>query len=410
MRAFGGATGNRLAQTSTLFLLTFATFGCSTGGGTTASLTVPPPPSNSLSFAPIATISSGGTRPGSVALADFNGDGKMDIAVSNFTSNTISVFLNKGDGTFQAPIVSPVQIIALGLGPIAVGDFNQDGKPDLVVGTIAGLQADIVLLGNGDGTFHQLAPIPNSFGFFHARVGDLNGDGHLDLVTGDNGNISVFLGHGDGTFSAGTFLPTASFPSSYLGIVVGDFNGDNKLDIVACDTFSGPFGTLVFYAGKGDGTFQSPTAVPLISSFPGSLASGDFNGDSKRDLLIGFPGEAFVALGNGDGTFQLRLSSLIPVSGSNSFLTSNALYVQAADLNQDGKLDALVADYDGGTLTLVLNGALGKLPPDAGIYQFTLKPGLSDIAVGDLNNDGLPDIVVSNALTNEISIALSQKP
>jgi hypothetical protein len=387
-----------------LMVLAVVTFGCGTGGMTLQH------PSNSLAFAPIASISSGGTKPGSVVLADFNGDGKLDIAVSNFTSNTISVFLNKGDGTFQNPIVSPVQITAIGLGPIAVGDFNQDGKPDLVVGTIAGSQADIVLLGNGDGTFRQLPPIPNSFGFIHARVVDLNGDGHQDLVTGDNGNISVFLGNGDGTFSAPKSF-SASFPGAYLGIVVGDFNGDNKLDIVACDTFSSPAGTLVFYAGKGDGTFQSPTSVPLISSFPSSLASGDFNGDGKMDLLIGFPGEAVIALGNGDGTFQLGLSSLIPVAFS-PFNPSqnNALIVLAADLNQDGKLDALVADYGGGKLTLVLNDALGKPSSAAGTYQFMLKPGLNDIAAGDLNGDGLPDMVVSNGLTNEISIALSQKP
>jgi len=388
--------------------LIVATFGCSSGRSVGA--TAPPPPSNSLAFAPIASISSGGTKPGSVVVADFNGDGKLDVAVSNFNSNTISVFLNKGDGTFQNPIVSLIQITALGMGPIAVGDFNQDGKPDLIVGTIAGLQADIVLLGNGDGTFRQLPPIPNSFGFAHARVADLDGDGHQDLVTGGNGNISVFMGHGDGTFSAPTSF-SASFPAAYLGIVVGDFNGDNKLDIVACDTFSGPAGTLVFYAGKGDGTFQSPTSVPLISSFPSSLASGDFKGDGKRDLLIGFPGEAVIALGNGDGTFQLGFGSLIPVVSSpfNPSLI-DGLIVLAPDLNQDGKLDALVADYDGGTLTLVLNDALGKLPPATGTYQFTLKPGLNDIAVGDLNGDGLPDIVVSDGLTNEISIALSQKP
>jgi hypothetical protein len=373
---------------------------------------------DTLAFAPIANIASGGTRPGSVALADFNGDGKLDIAVSNFISNTISVFLNNGDGTFRDPIVSPIQITAVGLGSIAVGDFNEDGKPDLVVGTIAGSQANIVLLGNGDGTFRQLPPIPNSFGFIRARVADLNGDGHQDLVTGDNGNISLFMGHGDGTFDPPGFLPTGSCPvgmpcangGAYLGIVVADFNGDDKPDIVACDVVSNPVGRLLFYAGNGSGVFLPPNPVPLASAFPGSLASGDFNGDGQRDLLIGFPGNAFIALGYGNGTFQLGLSSLIPVYSPSSLVVSRALIVQVADLNQDGKLDALVADYDGGTLALVLNSALGKLPPAVGIYQFTLKPGLSDIAVGDLNGDGLPDIVVSNAITNEISILLSQKP
>src|SRR5260370_36663318 len=114
---------NRLAQMSALIFLSVASFGC--GGG---AVSVPPSP-NSLAFAPVANIPSGGTMPGSVVLADFNGDGKLDIAVSNFSSNTISVFLNKGNGTFQHPIVSPVQISAVGLGPLPVGDLNVDGKP-----------------------------------------------------------------------------------------------------------------------------------------------------------------------------------------------------------------------------------------------------------------------------------------
>lgn len=365
----------------------------------------------SLAFATPTTFSSGGIKPGSVVVADFNGDGKPDIAVSNFTSNTISVFLNQGNGTFATPIVSPVQITAVGLGAIAVGDFNEDGKPDLVVATIAGSQADIVLLGKGDGTFQQLPPIPNSFGFFHARVVDLNGDGHQDLVTGGNGNISVFLGNGDGTFTS-AILPTASFPGTYLGITVGDFNDDKKLDIVACDlgSDSSP-GSLVFYAGNGDGTFQSPTAAPLLASLPSALASADFNGDGKLDIMIGFPNRAAIVLGNGDGTFQTALASLIQVYATQNTDLTDGMALQTADFNLDGKPDALVGDYKLGVLTLVLNGGIGQFPAPSGTqFQFTLEPTIDDIAVGDLNGDGLPDIVVANGTTNEISVILSQKP
>ncbi len=346
-----------------------------------------------------------------MVVADFNGDGKLDIAVSNFDSKTIAIFLNKGDGTFQNPIVSPVQISAVGLGPLAVGDFNEDGKPDLVVATIAGLQADIVLLGNGDGTFRQLSPIPASFGFFHARVVDLNGDGHQDLVTGNNGGISVFLGNGDGTFSAPSTLPTASFPSAYLGIVVGDFNGDKKLDIVACDPGSSfpptPAGTLVFYAGNGDGTFRAPTAVSLPPSLPSALSSADFNGDGKLDLMIGYPNIAGVGLGNGDGTFQT--GNLLSVYSTSDFVLTGGMALQTADFNLDGKPDAVVGDYHLGVLTILLNDGIGKLTPAGTQFQFTLAPGINEIAVGDLNGDGLPDVVVSNPLTNQISIILSQK-
>jgi hypothetical protein len=142
-------------------------------------------------------MDTGGFHSGSLAVGDFNDDGFPDIAVSNEMSNTVSVFLNDGKGHFSNPIITPVQISALNVGPIAPGDLNEDGRTDLVLGTIAGSQANIALLSNGDGTFTQLPPISNSFGFLRARLVDLNGDKHLDLVAGGNGNMAVALGNGD---------------------------------------------------------------------------------------------------------------------------------------------------------------------------------------------------------------------
>jgi hypothetical protein len=124
--------------------------GC--GGGGIANPTSP----RSLAFAPVTNIPTGGGGSNSVVLADFNGDGKLDIAVSNFLSKTISVFLNNGDGTFQNPIISPINTPGLGVGPLSVGDFNEDGKPDLIASVFSVPSAAIVLLGNGNGTFRQL--------------------------------------------------------------------------------------------------------------------------------------------------------------------------------------------------------------------------------------------------------------
>jgi len=366
-------------------------------------------------------LQSGGTQPEGVVVADFNGDGQLDVAVSNFEQNSIAVFLNTGRGVFAtpstAPIITTVQLdssLGLNIGSLAVGDFNEDGIPDLVVGTIAGSQVSIVLLGNGDGTFRQQPPIPNSFGFFHAKVADLNRDGHQDLVFAMNGSLGVSLGNGDGTFGPMVSLPSGSFPGLYLGLTVADFNGDGKLDIAATDFGSpfGGFGTLAFYSGNGDGTFAAPTAVSLqISSFPGSLASGDFNGDGKQDLLIGFPGLAVIIFGNGDGTFNQSFDSIQFVYfGNFSTFTTNSVTVFATALTKNGKVDAVTSDFDTGTLQIALNSAIGSFPPAPGIFSFPLAPGLTDIAAGDLNGDRVQDVVVINHQTSVINVFLSHTP
>jgi hypothetical protein len=365
-----------------------------------------------VNFATGATTSGPGGGSGSIALEDFNDDGKLDIAVSNYASNTIAVFLNKGDGTFGSPVVTTVNPLgALGLGPIVAGDFNEDGKMDLIVATIAGGQSNIVLLGNGDGTFTQGSAIPNSFGFIQAKAVDLNGDKHLDLVASDSGNVSVALGKGDGTFGPTVNYSNGPFPDAYFGIDLGDITGTGNLDIVAADPFSTP-GSIFVFSGNGDGTFGTLSAQPTPASGPASVALADFNGDGKLDLLIGYSGGELpspqastqLALGNGDDTFALGTETSIYTSNFGG--GGEGIIVSAADVDQDGKPDVLVVDYFAGTFTLVLNNASSI---SAGTqYTFTIAPDLSDIAVGDLNGDGMPDVVLVNDQTNQISVLLSQ--
>ena len=169
-----------------------------TGSNITQTDPVSEPP---LAYASRTDLSTGGVGADSLVLADFNGDGKPDIAVCHLNSKTISVFLNNGDGTFQGPIVTAVTTAEISLGNlagIAAGDFNEDGKTDLVVaggagnGTASLTYQDAILLGNGDGTFRDGPAMPNSAVFFPGKPVDLDGDGHLDLVGFGGGFVSVF--------------------------------------------------------------------------------------------------------------------------------------------------------------------------------------------------------------------------
>jgi hypothetical protein len=409
-------TMQRLRRLGTIVLIAILA-GCGGGSGGGTGGTQPA----SFSFEPRVDLSTGGMAPSSVLIGDFNGDGKPDIAVANSSSNTIAVFLNRGAGDFRTPIITTVNI-PNGLGPMAEGDFNEDGKLDLVVATTGGSPSDIILLGNGDGTFSQQPPVPNSNGYLCVQTADFEGHGHLDLVTAGAESAAVLLGNGHGTFSTSTLPPlplSSSNPLAgfqvfiYTACAVGDFNGDGKLDIALSDGISL---ALVVYAGNGDGTFQSPISVPLFGGMS-SMDRADFNGDGKLDILSGAGGGAEIKPGNGDGTFPSALGFGIVVYGGIPFPVPppptppppDPIAVHAADLDGDGKPDAIAADYNAGILAVVLNGSLGEVPPSPGSYQFTIAPGLNDIATGDLNGDGFPDIVVSNGLTNQISIFLSKK-
>ena len=319
-----------------------------------------------------------GTSPITVKIADFNGDGKPDIFTVN-SDSSVSVLLGNGDGTFQAQVVTA--IVSDQLSDVTVGDFNSDGKPDLAMPVAIappGSSALAVMLGKGDGTFLAAVsanpgPIPTPAAM---QAADFNGDGKLDLVTSDSAAVSVFLGKGDGTFAAPVSSAIAMEAS---GFVLADFNGDGKLDLA----FQGENRTVVLL-GNGDGTFQPFVSTTVSLGSSDSLAAGDFNGDGKIDLLV--PG-AVVLLGNGDGTFQPPL-----------FSTMTGVELAVGDFNGDGKLD--VATTRSTTPVPLASVALGNgdgffqvgtalLPPSQG--QGVRTP--SSVIAADFTGDGKVDVV-----------------
>jgi hypothetical protein len=293
-----------------------------------------------------------------IAKGDFTGNGRLDLVVTNWESNTVSIMLNNGDGTFSLAPGSPV---AVGPAPVAVGvgDFNRDGKLDLAVvnsdlkasGSATPAGSVTILLGNGDGTFTQAPGSPIAAPSFvntpyQIAVGDFNGDGALDLaMLGGTPYVWVLLGNGDGTFKNAPVDPVGTPDiSESEDLAVGDFNGDGNLD-VAVTGLSATHAMNVLL-GNGDGTF---TAVPKCCGFGDGnntrndfMTLGDFNGDGKLDVAI-LPEEESgllpadfvqVLLGRGDGTLTPTDYAVL--------MNAPSTAIAAGDFDGDGRLDLAV--------------------------------------------------------------------
>jgi len=310
-----------------------------------------------------------------VTAGDLNGDGHPDLVVGGTYGNIVSVFIGRGDGSFLAST-------PYGTGPdphsIAIGDVNQDGKPDLVVANSNEFygRSISVLLGNGDGTFQPRIDSPmDGVSASSISLADFDHDGRLDLVAGYDGGatfVYVMRGLGDGRFG-----PIEGYDSAYGPDVMdtGDLNHDGNPDFVAGGTYDG---AVSVHLGKGDGTFQAKREYPVPGA-GSSVSLTDIDLDGNLDVLTPM---AFMR-GRGDGTFAA------PVTFVSEFQPSSAA---AADVDGDGIIDLLTADPTPGTVS-VLHGVGG------GHFDQMLLPtfGRPDgIAGGDLDGDATLDLAVAS--------------
>jgi hypothetical protein len=302
------------------------------------------------------------------AVGDFNGDGKLDALVTD-GSTSLRLMLGNGNGTFNQ---SNVSVPGTNPGPVKAADLNGDGKLDAVL-TSNGPGNSTVLINTGNDVngVPQFTATNYPGGGRSVTVGDLNGDGRPDFIVGNaGGGLLVYLNAGAGAFTAGQVTgiqPSAGFPSVGPG-VIADLNGDGKADYVVT---SNQAGATDIFLGNGDGTLQAPAVIP---GYAFGLAVADLNHDGRPDLLQAAGGDLMVHLNSGDGRFSAP-PTLYSLGGGS---------VTTADINGDGNLDVVVG-YDVVRLGDG-NGAFG------GAYLFQANLNARDVAVGDFNGDGKPDI------------------
>jgi hypothetical protein len=353
----------------------------------------------------------GGAGAGAVVAGDFNGDGWADLVVANTTVNpggpppppgALTLLVNRRDGTFRA---TPPITLGAPVADLVAGDFNGDGKIDLAVSTSDSQQHPVVMvfLGNGNGSFQAPIVSPAGLGIGNMTVGDFNGDGKADLVgvNGPNSTVTVLLGNGNGTFGPATTYAVGTNPDA---LVVGDFNHDGKLDVAVADVGAPPPGAppaVSILLGNGNGTFAAASTLnyPPGSGTPTSIAVGDFNGDGKLDLVTPNngpgPNSVFVFLGNGNGSFAN------PVGYG---VGSNPVNVVVADVTGDGIPDLVVVSNGSDTVSVLPGIGNGTFAPP---LSYAVGDGPAAVAVADLNRDGQLDLAVTNGNAGSITGVLT---
>ena len=357
-----------------------------------------------IAFTPTSYGTPGNT-PYDVTVADLDHNGVADLVTANLYTQSISVLMGNGNGSFAAAVSYPVNVSPW---EAAAADFNGDGKLDLVVPgydpAVGNGARYSILLGNGNGTFAPALTTPGGAPFSTGGVvtGDFNGDGRVDfaMATGQGGYVGaifaqaveVHLGNGNGTFGPPIFAPAEA---NNNGFVAADFNGDGITDLATRTGYTDRTSVLL---GNGNGTFTAmPTSI-VLSYDPYGVAAGDLNGDGKIDLAFGLhsAGQTAVALGHGNGTFDAPVFYNGP---------QYANHVRIADIDGDGKPDLVVSSNALAKFAVLTGNGDGTFTAPVDVPT----PGLNSwgLAVGDFNGDGKPDVATTDFQRNAVVVSLN---
>jgi hypothetical protein len=350
-------------------------------------------------------------------VADFNGDGKLDLAVFVCTdpqcpSPTVSVYLGKGNGTFTQSASFVPQ------GDLVVGDFNGDGKPDIAAG--ASGSSYLVEFGNGDGTFTaKSVALTTTISGCYAS-GNFNGDGYADLLCLDSNTATILLGQQNETFISAAGNPFSA--GDAYSALIGDFNGDGKTDFAVLGSPSTFDLSVEVSLGNGDGTFQAPVSTDIgnqvsPSDSYDSFAVGDINADGKTDLAIeggvtkgAAVSDGFMALlSKGDGTFTP--GPAIPITPSPTYngqtYSSNSGGIAVQDFNGDGKADVAVLN-DVVAQVYLSNGDGTFIVGDSADSGAETDPDWESVVIGDFNGDGFPDLAGLNSDAGDATVYFTE--
>jgi hypothetical protein len=380
------------------------------------------PPSSAVDFTPQQTFATG-SRPLAVAVGDFNGDGKPDLAIANSSTNTVSVLLNTTPVGATTASFAPQQTFATGTGPVndvVVGDFNGDGKPDLAVANVNSNTVSVLLnttaIGATTPSFAPQQTFATGTNPLSVAVGAFNGDGKPDLAIANlnDNTVSVLLNTTAIGATTPTFTPQQTFATGTgpLSVAVGAFNGDGQPDLAVTNgNLFGP-GTVSVLLNTTPAGATTPTFAPqqtfAVGTAPESVAVADFNGDGKPDLA--------VANSNGLGSMSVLLNTTAAGATAPTFapqqtfaVLGGPFAVAVADLNGDGQPDLAVANANSNTVSVLLNTtALGATTVSFALQQtFATGTVPLSVTVGDFNGDGQPDLAIANWLDATVSVLLN---